>query len=131
MSTRLRQTAVFKVAPHEVYEALLDQEKHAQFTDSKVKINRRVGGDFSIFGGEIHGVTLELVPDRKIVQSWRYSDWPIGNYSVVTFELKEIEGGTRLVFTQTDIPEYRFEDIKEGWKEYYWKALKAYFKKKS
>jgi len=64
------------------------------------------------------------VPDRKIVQAWRYSDWPAGHLSTATFELEKIEKGTRLTFTQTDVPDDKYEDIKQGWKDYYWQPMK-------
>jgi activator of HSP90 ATPase len=64
------------------------------------------------------------VPDQKIVQSWRYSDWPEGHYSKVTFSLEKVAGGTRLTFTQTGVPEERYEDIAQGWRDYYWGPMK-------
>jgi activator of HSP90 ATPase len=120
----MRQTATFKTSPHEVYEALMDAKKHAAFTEGAAKISRQVGGTFSISDGEIEGKNLELVPDRKIVQAWRYSDWPVGHYSTATFELEKIDKGTRLTFTQRDVPDDKYEDIKQGWKDYYWLPMK-------
>ncbi len=104
MSKTIRQTATFKASPHEVYETLMDAKKHAEFTGGEAKISRKVGGKFTIYDGEIEGENLELVPDKKIVQTWRYSDWPEGHYSTATFSLEEVDGGTRLTFTQTDVP---------------------------
>ncbi|MBI4283715.1 MAG: SRPBCC domain-containing protein, partial [Chloroflexi bacterium] len=66
----------------------------------------------------------ELVPDKKIVQTWRASDWPEGHYSKVIFSLKEIKGGTHLTFTQTGVPEEQYEDIAQGWRDYYWAPIK-------
>ena len=129
MSKSIRQTVTFKASPHEVYEALMDEKKHATFTESDVKISRKVGGQFSVWGGEISGKNLELVPDKKIVQSWRYSDWEEGQYSTATFVLEEVEKGTRLTFTQIDVPDDQYEDIKQGWKDYYWKPMKAMLEK--
>ena len=120
----IRQSVTFKTTPHEVYEAIMDSKKHAEFTGSQVKIRREVGGKFSIYGGDIEGTNLELVPDQKIVQSWRYSDWPEGHYSKVTFSLEKVAGGTRLTFTQTGVPEERYEDIAQGWRDYYWGPMK-------
>ena len=125
MSKSIRQTATFKATPHEVYEILMDSKKHAQFTGGEAKISRKEGGKFTISGGDISGENLELVPDKKIVQSWRYSDWPEGVYSKATFELEAIEKGTRLTFTQSGVPDDKYEDIKQGWKDYYWAPMKA------
>ena len=129
MGKNLKQTATFKATPHEVYETLMDEKKHAGFTEGAAKISRKVGGRFSISDGEIEGQNLELVPDQKIVQTWRYSDWPAGHYSTVTFALAPTAQGTRLTFTQTDIPDDKYEDIKQGWIDYYWTPMKALFSK--
>jgi activator of HSP90 ATPase len=124
MSKAIKQTVTFKAAPHAVFEALMDEKKHAAFTGGEAKISRKVGGKFKIYGGDVEGKNLELLPDQKIVQSWRYSDWPEGHYSTATFALEPTEKGTRMVFTQTDVPEDKYEDIKQGWKDYYWAPMK-------
>jgi activator of HSP90 ATPase len=130
MNTKnIRQSVTFKVSPHEVYEALMDPVKHAEFTESEVSINRKIGGKFKIYGGEIEGENLELVPDNKIVQTWRYSDWPEGHYSKATFSLKAMSNGTRLTFTQTGVPEEFYEDIRQGWHDYYWNPMKKMLEK--
>ncbi len=125
METRtIRQSLTFEATPHEVYEILMDSKKHAELVGAEAQISREAGGKFTVYGGEIEGVTLELVPDRKIVQSWRYSDWPQGHYSRATFSMKEVPGGARLTFTQTGVPEEHYEDIRQGWHDYYWRPLK-------
>ena len=94
-----------------MYEALMDSEKHSQFTGAMATISREVGGEFSAYDGALSGSILELVPDAKIVQSWRGSDdgWVAGHYSTATFSLEAMDGGTRLTFVQTGVPEQSFE----------------------
>lgn len=129
MSQTIRQTVTFKASPHEVYEILMDAKKHAELTGGEAKISRKVSGKFIIYGGEIEGKNLELVPDKKIIQSWRYSDWPEGHYSTATFLLDETDKGTRLTFTQTGVPDDKYEDIKQGWNDYYWGPIKEMLEK--
>ena len=107
-------------SPHQVYELLMDSEKHSAFTGGKAEISREVGGDFTIMGGGLGGKNLELVEDKKIVQSWRAGDWPEGHYSTVTFLLEEEEGETRLSFVQAGVPASAYESINDGWRTYYW-----------
>jgi len=126
----LHQSAIFEVDPHEIYEALMDSKKHSAFTGAKAKIGRRVGDRFSAWDDWATGSNVELVPDKKIVQLWRGDDWPADHYSTITIELKKVDRGTRLDFTQTDIPETLYEDVAQGWKEWYWEKLQAYFAKK-
>jgi activator of HSP90 ATPase len=125
----IKQTVTFKTTPHEVYEALMDSKKHAKFTGDKAIISRKIGGKFSAFDGYSEGANLELVPDTKIVQTWRASDWPENHYSKASFSFKEIPGGTRLTFTQTGVPTDKYEDISQGWRDYYWAPMKEMLEK--
>jgi activator of HSP90 ATPase len=129
MPKTIRQSVTFKASPHEVYEALMDSSKHSQFTGAEADISREVGGTFAIFGGGLSGTNLELIPDKKIVQSWRASteSWPEDHYSTVTFVLEEVEDGTHLTFVQTGVPDEAYDSIDEGWGKYYWTPMKAKF----
>jgi activator of HSP90 ATPase len=120
----IKQNATFKASAHDVYEALIDSKKHSEFTGGKAVISRRVGGKFTAYDGYAEGKNVELVPDKKIVQTWRASDWPEGQISEVTFALEETDGKTKLTFTQTNIPADQAGDIAQGWRDYYWKPLK-------
>ncbi len=129
MSKTVKQTVTIKADPHEVYEALMDEKKHSAFTGGDAIVSRKVGGKFSAWGGDIEGKNLELEPDKKIVQSWRNSDWEEGVFSTATFSLVGVDKGTRLTFIQTGVPDEHFEDIKQGWKDYYWTPMKEYLEK--
>ena len=125
----LRQSATFGATPHEVYEMLMDSRKHSKFTGGKASISRRIGGKFTVYGDYIQGINLELVPNKKIVQSWRGSDWPRGHDSKVTFSLRRIKRGTRLTFRQSGLPEKFYKDISQGWRDFYWKPMKEMLEK--
>jgi activator of HSP90 ATPase len=130
MKTRtIKQSATIKANPHEVYEALVDSRKHTKFTGAKARISRKVGGTFSAYGRYIQGINLNLVPDKRIVQAWRGSDWPKGHYSIATFLLKRIKGGTRLVFSQIGVPDREYKGINQGWRDHYWKPMKEMLEK--
>lgn len=125
MSTRdYTETVIFKAAPHDVYEALMDTEKHAAFTGAAADISREVSGTFTAWDGYITGTNLELEPEKKIVQEWRASDWPEGVSSKVTFLLEPSPEGTKLVFSQAGIPADFCDTIIQGWRDYYWTPLK-------
>ena len=54
----------------------------------------------------MQGEYLELVPDAKIVESWRFVDWADGVSSKVTISLSSPSYGiTVLKLTQTGVPE--------------------------
>ncbi len=50
---------------------------------------------------------------------------PEGHYSTVTFQFEAAKSGTHLTFTQTGVPEEQYEDIAQGWRDYYWTPMKA------
>ena len=124
----VEQTVTFNASPHDVYEALMDSDKHTQFTGAKASISREIGGSFTAYDGALSGTILELVPDAKIVKSWRGSDegWVPGHYSTATFTLEAIDGGTRLTFVQSGVPEKSFDQINQGWHTYYWPKMKQF-----
>jgi len=39
----IRQSVTFRVKPHEIYEVLMDANKHSKLTGSEVRIDRNVG----------------------------------------------------------------------------------------
>ena len=123
----IRQTVLFNAPPHEVFEALMDSKKHAAFTGDKARIDRRVGGTFSVFGGYATGKTLRLEKGKVIVQSWRSTDFEKDDPdSTVMFHLSGRGSGTRLIFVHSGVPDAHAADIKQGWIDFYWTPLKEY-----
>jgi len=125
----LKQKVLFKAAPEEVYDMLMDEKKHAKFTGDTAKISAKVGGTFKVWGDYITGKNLELKPGKKIVQEWHAADWEAEHISKATFIFKRIKTGTEMSFTHEGIPEELFGDTKQGWEDYYWAPMKAMLKK--
>lgn len=123
-TSAIKETISFKTTPHEVFECLIDSKKHEEFTGDAAEISRKVGGIFSAYGGYCYGQNLELVKDKKIVQTWRATDWPEGHFSTVSFKFTKTKEGTRLSFSQKGIPQSEVKSVKKGWEDFYWKPLK-------
>lgn len=126
----INQTQFLEATPHEVYEMLMDSEKHSKFTGQKCEIRREAGESFTCFDGWVEGKNLVLVPDEKIVQEWRGKDWPEGVISTVTFELIPKYDGTEILLNHTGVPEDKYESVNDGWKEHYWDKMKKYLTEK-
>ncbi len=105
----------------------MNSKKHAEFTGAPANIKDKVGTKFTAYGDYVEGENLELVKDKKIVQKWRGSEWKKGHYSKATFELKKVKEGTKLIFTQTGVPDDDCKMIEKGWKEHYWNKMKKTF----
>ncbi|MDO8626955.1 MAG: SRPBCC domain-containing protein [Candidatus Diapherotrites archaeon] len=125
----LEQIVEFSCAPKDVYEALMDSKKHAQFTESKTKIGSKIGEKISAYDGWIEGFNLELEKDKLIVQAWRGADWAKAHYSIATFALSKTAKGTKLEFSQIGVPEDTFAEISQGWHEHYWNKMKEMLEK--
>ncbi len=126
----LKQTVRINAKPSQIYEALTNPEIHSQFTQNLAENTDKLGA-FSTYGGYSSGKNLELVKDKKIVQTWTCDDFPEGHYTTVTLEFKEEKQGTTLKLIQTSIPIENYEDIAAGWIEYYWKPLKVLLEPKN
>ena len=120
----IRQTASFAAEPAVVYEMIMDEAKHAAFTGAPASISREKLGTFSAHGGYCTGVHMELIEGKRIVQTWRGSDWPEGHFSIATFDFEAVPGGTDLTFTQVGVPEMHYVGIESGWNEHYWQPMK-------
>ena len=127
----IEQEIIIKGTPHEIYEVFMDSKKHSKLTESKAKISREVGGSFSIYEGALSGKNVELIQDKKIVQTWRGNgeNGPKGYYSTITLVLEPVDKGTLIKFTHIDIPKGAYESVKEGWDTHYWEPLKDMFEK--
>jgi activator of HSP90 ATPase len=126
----IKQTVEFDSSPLEIYNLLMDEKKHAAFTSSEVSMSTEPNGKFSIFDGYCHGYNIELIEGKKIVQAWHFAEegWPEDHFSICTFQFEEVDNKTSLTFEQTNIPEHKVEELKKGWKQFYWEAMKAYLK---
>jgi uncharacterized protein YndB with AHSA1/START domain len=125
----LKVSAVIPVAPQVVYAAWLNNKEHGAMTDTPAaQISARVGGKFTAGGGYMWGTTLELNPPKKIVQSWRTSEFPEdAPDSRLEVVLEEAEGGTRVTIIQTEIPPGQGTKYSQGWIDYYFTPMKQYF----
>ena len=105
---------------------MLNAKLFSAFSGARARIDRTVGGAFSLFDDHIVGKNVELVPNQRIVQAWRAANWPDGASSTATFEIKARGSGTRLVFDHTGFPEGLHDHLAEGWENHYWEPLGNY-----
>jgi len=127
-STRSFVQKVYFDGPIEhIYQTLTDQNGVTAFTLAPAKIDNKPGGEFSILDGAIVGTQVELVPLKKIVQKWRFQNWPENHYSTVTLTFTEERGGTLISLTQTDIPSSDLDRTRNGWERFFWIGLRNTF----
>jgi uncharacterized protein YndB with AHSA1/START domain len=124
----LSLSEVIPARPERIYAAWMSSEEHTAFTGDKAVVEPFVGGAHSTFDGYSAGRTVELQPGRRIVQTWRAEDFPVGSPdSRVEVTLEETVGGTMLTILHTDIPSGQGSQYRDGWLKFYLEPLKSYF----
>jgi uncharacterized protein YndB with AHSA1/START domain len=122
---------VIPASRHAIYSAWLDTRQHSAFTGDTAVIEPAIGGRHSTFGGYASGTMLELEPHRRIVLSWRSTEFPEGSPdSRLEVTLEDTAGGTLVTLLHTQIPEGQGDRYKESWIQYYLEPLKRYFSKR-
>lgn len=128
---KLEVTIELPVPAPQLYEAWLDGREHSAFTGGQASVEPRVGGRFSAWGGYIEGETLELEPGRRIVQSWRTTDFEDADPdSRLEVRFEPSGAGTRVVVAHTELPTGGALKYREGWKQFYFTPMKQYFSEK-
>lgn len=120
-------TETFQCQAEDLYDVLTRAELASVFTHSPSRIDGSVGGEFVLFDGNISGKFVELVPFEKIVQTWRYKQWPEGHFSRVTLKLEQRDDHTIMKLTQTGVPANEYDNTMRNWKGYYWNSIKQAF----
>jgi uncharacterized protein YndB with AHSA1/START domain len=135
----IHQEPLIRSTPARVYGALTQAsqfERLTQFSDAiksmslgpkPAEISAQPGGAFSLFGGFVSGVFVELVPDKLIVQAWRSASWAAGRYSIVRFELLAQEETTKIVCDHGGFPTGQGQSLAHGWQVNYWAPLNKLF----
>ena len=135
----IHQEPVFGANPRRVYEALIDEKQFEKVTqlsgamqsgmalgNKRTQISLEAGGLFTLFGGHIAGLHIELLQNKRIVQAWRVVDWDPGIYSIVKFELTGQGSGTKIIFDHAGFPQGKGQHLADGWKANYWEPLEKY-----
>ncbi len=132
MLDSIQISTVMPASPERIYKAWLSSKEHSAFTGGKATVDPKVGGRHTAWDDYIEGVTLELVPYRRIVQSWRSTEFPADAAdSRLEVLLEKVKGGTQITLNHSDIPEGQGAKYESGWAESYFDPMRAYFSKKA
>ena len=119
--------ATFTTTPSELYNAWLNGELHEQMTGGGATCSNEIGGEFSAWGGYIWGKNLALTPNKKIVQTWRTTEFADDEKdSKIEVTLETVPEGTKLTLVHTNLPAHGEQYI-NGWKEHYFVPMTAFF----
>ena|SRR6266404_6164204 len=133
MSRVIRQSVQLAASSDALFDTYLDRRGHAAVTGGKVTISARPGTRFAAFDGMITGRTLEVLPKRLIVQSWRSGGWQDNDPDSVlllAFSDGRRRGTGRIDLIHVGVPDHDHDGVVKGWQSYYWRPWRAYLKAK-
>jgi len=116
---------IIPAEPEEVYLALTNPFTIELWTGYSAVMSTNPGTEFELWEGDITGKNLEFVEDKKVVQQWYFGEQE--EASIVTIKLFENNKGTQVELNHSNIPDEEYENITEGWNEYYFGAIKEFF----
>ncbi len=116
---------IIPATPEDVFAALTNTFTIELWTGYKAIMDDQPGTEFSLWDGDITGRNLEVIKDKKLVQEWYFGDQV--EKSLVTIKLFENKKGTQVELIHTNIPDEDYENITEGWINYYFGAIKEFF----
>ncbi len=120
-----QKTFRINTEPSDVYAAITNPYTIELWSGYPAVMSTEPGSEFSLWEGDITGLNVEFIQDRKVVQEWYFGEQI--EKSVVTISIKQ-EGENSLVTVEhTNIPDEEYDNIAEGWKEYYFGAIKTFF----
>jgi activator of HSP90 ATPase len=126
MTTTIRQTVRFPASASALYEAFLSPKAHAAFTGAPARISDKPRAKFRVVD-YASGENLSLTKGRQIIQTWRADDWDEDAPDSVLI-LNFGDDGT-LEMVHAGVPDDQKAALADGWRQYYWKPLRAYLKR--
>jgi len=119
----------FSISAEKLYKAWLDPVHHpAMSFGTEAEIDPRVGGVHRAGDGYISGVFEDLVPGKKIVMSWRTTEFAADQAdSRVELRFEAAPEGSVLHLLHTGLPDDQVETYRHGWQEFYFEPMKRYF----
>ena len=111
-----------------VWEALVNVQDINNWGGGPAKMDDKPCTKFSLWGGDIYGTNIEVEVFKKLVQEWYGGKWE--EPSIVTFKLKKERNTTNIELVNENVPDIEYDDIYQGWKDYYLGPLKEYLEEK-
>ena len=120
-----KKTFSINAEPSDIYAALTNPFTIELWSGYHSLMPSKAGEEFNMWDGDICGKIIDLVPDKKVVQEWYFGDREID--SVVTITIAGNGGNSAVTVVQTNIPCEDYQNIEEGWNEYYMGAIKRFY----
>ena len=120
-----KKTFKINAEPSDVYSALTNPFTIELWSGYPAQMSEVPGSEFSLWEGDITGRNIEFVQDKKVMQEWDFGDQI--EKSIVTITITTDRENSLVTVEHTNIPDEEFNDVAEGWREYYIGAIIIFF----
>jgi uncharacterized protein YndB with AHSA1/START domain len=130
-SRSIKLSVSVQAKPEDVFDALTDADKIAEWSGQKGRVASRIGGKFEMFDGWVKGKVTEFKPGKSLAYTWHTEDWTTDTESsIVRYTFAPVPTGTKITLEHSNFPnESEMKSHKNGWKEHVFNPLKKYFSK--
>lgn len=122
----IKQKHFVNANPEDVFAAITNPFTIELWSGYPARMEATEGSEFSIFDGDITGRNIKVVNNQQLIQEWYFGERP--EESIVTILLEPHQMGTKINLEHTFVPDEELEEFEEGWRVYYWGAIKEFFK---
>ena len=113
---------------HAIYKAWLNGPEHSEMIGGGATGKPVVNAEFTAWDGYIWGKNMELDTDKRILQTWRTTEFSESDEdSMLEVLLKDMGDTCLLTLKHWNIPEGQGNSYFTGWDEHYFEPMKAYF----
>lgn len=120
-----KKTFRINAEPSDIYSAITNPYTIELWSGYKAEMSTVHGSEFSLWEGDIEGKNIEFIQDRKVVQEWYFGDQ--SEKSIVTISIFPDKDNSSVTVEHTNIPDDEYDNIAEGWREYYIGAIINFF----
>ena len=117
---KISKTYTLNAASNVIFDALVNPDTIQKWSGAPAQMETTAGSDFSLFGGQVTGKTLEVVNGKKLVQQWPSN-------TKVTIALSANGDATTVDLLHENIPEDEVEKFTQGWNEFYFGRMEKMF----
>jgi hypothetical protein len=112
MRTVISQSVVLPASAESLFAMYTDPAKHAAITGAPVAIGVQPGSPFQAFNGALTGATLQIIPQRLVIQSWRstkFNDGDRDSTLILAFTPEGTNG--RIDLVHLDVPAHNYQGV--------------------
>ncbi len=115
-----------EATPEEIYNALTNPFAIELWSGYPAVMKLKKNTEFSMWDGDITGRILDFKENQLLKQEWFFGK--ADNSSIVTIKIFSKKANrTYVVLEHTNIPNEDYDNITEGWTDFYLGAIKKFF----